>query len=161
MKKSIGNNICFFVLGFIVAITISVGAVYIYSAKDIEFVSNDADWKVTNVGDAIDDLYVKSMLLDSTNVIKMTNGVEYNVNVNDIIVVVYHYFERTSSVNLSSSGTNIEWIYSGNYNNFVGGTGCYQGRNYYGDAIFIGRATSNKITVTGSAYAYLISKIDE
>ena len=57
MCNKIKNILLGFILGILLSTMIGVGAVYLYNAKDIEFVSTNSEWNVTNVGDAMNDLY--------------------------------------------------------------------------------------------------------
>ena len=52
MKKIVIVAITFFLLG----LSAAVGATILYNARDIEFVSNDSTWNVTNVESAIHDI---------------------------------------------------------------------------------------------------------
>ena len=53
MKKYIFGIIT----GSIITFVITISAVYLYSAKDVEFIPEDSNWNVHNVGDAINNLY--------------------------------------------------------------------------------------------------------
>ena len=55
-NKSLKIAILSSVITFVITVTIGVTAVAIY-AKDIEFKSNDENWQVDNVEDAMNDLY--------------------------------------------------------------------------------------------------------
>ena len=53
MKK----NILFTVIGFILGLSVAVGAAYLYNAKDIEFNASSSEFEATNVEDALNDLF--------------------------------------------------------------------------------------------------------
>ena len=57
MCNKIKNILFGFILGILLSTMIGVGAVYLYNAKEIEFVSTNSEWNVTNVHDAMNDLY--------------------------------------------------------------------------------------------------------
>ena len=52
MKK----NILFTIIGFILGLSVAVGATILYNAKDIEFTPSDLSWNVDNMQDAINDI---------------------------------------------------------------------------------------------------------
>lgn len=57
MKKIINNNLFSFIIGVIVTMSIGVFASFVFNAKEILFTPNDSTWDVSNVGDAIEELY--------------------------------------------------------------------------------------------------------
>ena len=44
------------VIGIIIGSTITAGAAYVYSARDISYLPNDENWNVSNAGDALTSL---------------------------------------------------------------------------------------------------------
>ena len=50
------RNILFTIIGIIIGTTITVGAAYVYSARDISYTPQDENWSVTNANDALTSL---------------------------------------------------------------------------------------------------------
>ena len=63
MKKIMKNPIFIFILSAIIFSSMGVVIAATILAKDVSYTPNNANWKVDNVGDAIDELYSNTGLI--------------------------------------------------------------------------------------------------
>lgn len=94
MKK----NILIFVSGMLFMLIVGVSASYLYSASDIEFHSENINWEVNNVNDAIMDLYNNKYDLKETKLIYENYRIQGSV----------YTFEKDYKVVFISIGTS-DW----------------------------------------------------
>lgn len=65
MKKSLKNNIFYFILGAVIFGGVSVYATYKLMAEEVSFIPGDKSWKVGSVKEALDSLYERSLSFDN------------------------------------------------------------------------------------------------
>ena len=66
------------VIGIIIGSTITAGAAYVYSARDISYLPNDENWNVSNAGEAL------SSLKEDLNTVN-TNVTEYKQQITEAL----------------------------------------------------------------------------
>ena len=116
MKK----NIIIFLLGGLFFGMIGVGATLLYTAKDIEFIPNNTNWKVTSVDDAINDLYdnqVKVIYLGTGTSFdvksKLPEGFDYSRLTNANFVVEATSKPSTTIGGYSNGGGSSDFEFTG------------------------------------------------
>ena len=91
MRKNFKLVILIIISTLLVAGTINVVATRLY-AKDIKFISNDSEWKVDNVEDAMNGLYNK---LDTSGAKFIGFGHRYSSNGNSVPIGYIYDFENS------------------------------------------------------------------
>lgn len=66
------------IIGIIIGSTITAGAAYVYSARDISYLPNDENWNVSNAGEAL------SSLKEDLNTVN-TNVTEYKQQITEAL----------------------------------------------------------------------------
>ena len=134
MKK----NILFTIIGFILGLSVAVGAAYLYNAKDIEYTPSDKSWNVNNMQDAIDD--IKENYVPKSNYLELINQI---ANVNFSYTGNYQtykvYNDGLYKIELWGAAGGKGW-YSSESNSAHGGYGAYTSGTIHldvGDLLFI------------------------
>ena len=151
MKKIIKNPIFTFILGALIFTGITSVAAYSILANDIRYTPKDSTWKksngedITNVKDAIDELYSKANLnikTENLKLIKGTNKIPTIVGKNYLIV--FNITSLTSQAYTPALSSGYELladtnVISASFNNYI-----------YKTKAFIVKATAEQIIVSGS-----------
>ena len=98
MKKIVKSRVFAFILGAILFGSIGVVSAYTLFANDIGYTPNDATWEVSNVKDAIDDLYEKGVLnisslqtFENTS-LSSTRETSNNISLSDLFIKNFSSF---------------------------------------------------------------------
>ena len=71
MKK----NLLFTIIGFMLGLSVAVGATILYNAKEIEFTPSDKSWEVNNLQDAVND--IKDNYIPKSEILGRTWNFDY------------------------------------------------------------------------------------
>lgn len=74
MKRMLNNKLFYFILGAIIFSTISVYAVTMIDSKEVSFTPNNTDWEVSNVSEAIDELYEMNEFVKTVSSAECVSG---------------------------------------------------------------------------------------
>ena len=154
MKKIIKNNL----FGFILGILVCSGIVYAasYYAKDVTYNPTDASWEVSNVNDALDDLYTNikdkemELLWENTTNDGFVSGGTIELDLSNYRYIVLELMNSTNNIILMrvneddtslpypndtyiGGGSNPQ-IYSRRYTVNENGVVVYVGWFYHGEA---------------------------
>lgn len=145
MKKIFKSRIFSFILGAVIFSGISVCA-YSLSSNDISFTPENNNWQVSNVEEAVNDLYDKSNLGDLE--IIMSKGNVANGTTITTEVGSYIFVSSPATTYATNAEIIIGTLYGGSFNN-VGTYTC------------VFRATGTSVTITSDNnvnFSYIIAK---
>ena len=115
MKKIFKSRVFAFILGAILFGSIGVVSAYTILANDIGYTPSNTTWEVSNVKDAIDDLYSKNISIDKLLDSNIASGDTSTVTANytnpnstpEKIIVVLNWFSSNMGGSVSSPDISI------------------------------------------------------
>ena len=113
MQKLFKNPLFTFIIGFIMAVGITVVFAYDFNAQNVEYLPSDSSWNVDNTKTALDSLYEKNIGMGETltnykyvHTLSATNTIDLNLEKGYYLCDAEFNYTNTNCCNASYQTTN-------------------------------------------------------